>query len=155
MGLTVPELKALELGLTVLEQERPPDDRPVIDSACQRLRKLVAHLPIEDDVHELRMAETVPSEGLPYWMRYGALSSIVARSGSLSKVGCYGGEESRHSPVWNGGRERNVVRSRLLRGFHDVPQGWMLIGRPAAPELLVVEAAGVDREFAMLNPSRH
>ena len=66
MGLTIPELKALELGLTVLEQERPPDDRPVIDSARQRLRKLIAHLPIEDNVHEVRMAEMVPSEGLPY-----------------------------------------------------------------------------------------
>src|SRR4026208_1755385 len=32
VGLTIAELKALELGLTVLEQERPPDDRPVIDS---------------------------------------------------------------------------------------------------------------------------
>src|SRR5688572_19228679 len=60
MGLTMPELKALELGLTVLEQERPPDDRPVIDSARQRLRKLIAHLPIEDYVHEVRTAEMVP-----------------------------------------------------------------------------------------------
>jgi proteasome accessory factor C len=66
MGLTVPELKALELGLTVLEQERPPDDRPVIDSARQRLRKLIAHLPIEEYVQELRTAEVVPSDGLPF-----------------------------------------------------------------------------------------
>ena len=66
MGLTIPELKALELGLTVLEQERPPDDRPVIDSARQRLRKLIAHLPIEDDIREMRIAEVVPSDGLPF-----------------------------------------------------------------------------------------
>src|SRR4026208_456836 len=37
MGLTIQELKALELGLTVLEQERPPDDQPVTDSPPARL----------------------------------------------------------------------------------------------------------------------
>ena len=66
MGLTVPELKALELGLTVLEQERPPDDRPVIDSARQRLRKLIAHLPQADDVQEMRVAELAPTDALPF-----------------------------------------------------------------------------------------
>jgi proteasome accessory factor C len=66
MGLTVPELKALELGLTVLEQERPPDDRPVIDSARQRLRKLIAHLPQADDVQEMRVAELAPTDTLPF-----------------------------------------------------------------------------------------
>jgi proteasome accessory factor C len=66
MGLTVPELKALDLGLTVLEQERPPDDRPVIDSARQRLRQLIAHLPIEEAVQEVRTAEVVPSDALPF-----------------------------------------------------------------------------------------
>lgn len=66
MGLTIPELKALELGLTVLEQERPPDDRPVIDSARKRLRQLIPRLPIEGEIHEMRIAELVPNDGLPF-----------------------------------------------------------------------------------------
>lgn len=62
MGLTLTELKALELGLAVLAQERPPDDRPVIDSARERLRKLINHLP--EDEHVTHFAEIAPMEGL-------------------------------------------------------------------------------------------
>src|SRR6476469_10265822 len=39
MGLTVEELRALELGLSVLRAERPPDETSVIERARERLRK--------------------------------------------------------------------------------------------------------------------
>jgi len=66
MGLTTAELKALELGLTVLEQERPPDEIAVIARARERLRKLIARLPQDFDDPEMRVAEVAPSSGLPF-----------------------------------------------------------------------------------------
>ncbi len=45
MRLTVSELRALELGLTMLRAERPPEEREVLDRARDRLRAVIAKLP--------------------------------------------------------------------------------------------------------------
>jgi proteasome accessory factor C len=45
MRLTVPELRALELGLAMLTAERPPDEHRTLDRARMRLRKTIAKLP--------------------------------------------------------------------------------------------------------------
>ena len=45
MRLTVPELRALELGLTMLAAERPPEEQRAIAGARTRLRAALARLP--------------------------------------------------------------------------------------------------------------
>lgn len=45
MRLTVSELCALELGLSVLRVHRPPDEHAVLDRARERLRAVIAELP--------------------------------------------------------------------------------------------------------------
>ena len=47
MRLTAPELCALELGLAMLRQERPPDEHRAIDRARDRLREVIVRLPAE------------------------------------------------------------------------------------------------------------
>ena len=61
MGLTRPELWALELGLAMLAQERPPDERAVLASARDRVRRAVARIP-QDEIgsDETRVAELAP-----------------------------------------------------------------------------------------------
>jgi len=51
MRLTMPELCALELGLTMLRRERTPPHAPAIDRALTRLRETISVLP-EDHRHE-------------------------------------------------------------------------------------------------------
>lgn len=48
MRLTLSELRALELGLAMLAQERPPEERAAIERARKRLRGAVAKLPDQD-----------------------------------------------------------------------------------------------------------
>ena len=48
MRLTVPELRALELGLSVLRNQRPPDEHAVLERAVARIRALLPTLPAED-----------------------------------------------------------------------------------------------------------
>lgn len=48
MALTRTELQALELGLTMLAQESPPDERAVIARARERVRKAAATIPADD-----------------------------------------------------------------------------------------------------------
>ncbi|HEU5170517.1 MAG TPA: WYL domain-containing protein [Gemmatimonadales bacterium] len=45
MRLTLAELAALELGLAVLTRGRPPEERPVIERARQRIRDVIRKLP--------------------------------------------------------------------------------------------------------------
>jgi predicted DNA-binding transcriptional regulator YafY len=66
MGLTISELKALELGLAVMRSECPPDETAIIDKTRERLRKVVTKLPHDHDDIELRHAEAAPTEGLTY-----------------------------------------------------------------------------------------
>lgn len=63
MGLTRAELWALELGLAILAQERPPDERAVLGSARDRVRRAVAKVP-KDDIgsDETRAAELAPAD---------------------------------------------------------------------------------------------
>ena len=51
MRLTAAELRALELGLAMLEGERPPEEHRAIRGARERIRQAVAHLPDEDERH--------------------------------------------------------------------------------------------------------
>lgn len=60
MRLTVSELCALELGLAVLRQRRPPDEHRLLDGARERLRKVIAQLPAElvpDALREIWIGE--------------------------------------------------------------------------------------------------
>lgn len=47
MRLSVPELCALELGLSVLRAQRPPDEHAVLERAGARLRSVIAKLPAD------------------------------------------------------------------------------------------------------------
>jgi len=62
MRLTKGELCALELGLAMLRAERPPEEHRAIDSARERLRAIIAKLPTEEIVGDLRTA-TLSSAG--------------------------------------------------------------------------------------------
>ena len=63
MGLTRAELWALELGLAILAQERPPDERAVLASARERVRRAVARIPAEEiEEDATRVAELPPIE---------------------------------------------------------------------------------------------
>jgi proteasome accessory factor C len=56
MRLTVPELRALQLGLALLRSERPRDEHAAIDRARQRIQKAVVatpDLPEADAAHHL------------------------------------------------------------------------------------------------------
>ena len=56
MRLTMPELCALELGLTMLRLERTPADHAAIDRALARLRATITQLPMNDDYGNLTHA---------------------------------------------------------------------------------------------------
>jgi proteasome accessory factor C len=56
MRLTRSELLALELGLTMLRAERPPEERRAIEGALGRLREVVAKLPKERLPEDFRAA---------------------------------------------------------------------------------------------------
>ena len=68
MRLTMPELCALELGLTMLRQERTPAEYAAIDRALVRLRDAITRLPSNERHTSLRHAALVPpteSDHLP------------------------------------------------------------------------------------------
>ena len=60
MGLTRPELWALELGLAILAGERPPDERTVLEGARERVRKAVAKVPKEEIGEDATRAAELP-----------------------------------------------------------------------------------------------
>ena len=57
MRLTMPELGALNLGLAILEAERPPDEQETIRRARSRLAQVLAQLPDEATGPALHHAE--------------------------------------------------------------------------------------------------
>ena len=59
MRLTMPELCALELGLTMLRLERTPADHAAIDRALDRLRATITQLPMNEAHDHLRHASLV------------------------------------------------------------------------------------------------
>ena len=66
MRLTSSELCALELGLAMLEAERPPEERSAIARARERLREVIARLPSADeDAATLRHATLGVDSGHP------------------------------------------------------------------------------------------
>lgn len=67
MRLTGSELHALELGLAMLECERPPEERAAIGRARARLREVIARLPDAADDTTLRAASM--SAGDPAHLR--------------------------------------------------------------------------------------
>jgi proteasome accessory factor C len=66
MTLTISELRTLELGLSILRSERPPDETGLIERARQRLLTLIGKTPPDDPVEALRFVELAPNEGLPH-----------------------------------------------------------------------------------------
>ena len=62
MRLTVAELAALDLGLALLAAERPPEERPVLAGARERLEQAMARLPNEDGADGLRHADVPASD---------------------------------------------------------------------------------------------
>lgn len=66
MGLTVQELRALELGLAILRAERPPDETTGIERTRARLQKVIAKIPPGHDEPPMRHAELAPTEGLTH-----------------------------------------------------------------------------------------
>ncbi len=68
MRLTMPELCALELGLTMLRLERAPAEHGAIDRAVARLREAITQLPANERYESLRhasLAEFAQREHLP------------------------------------------------------------------------------------------
>lgn len=57
MRLTMAELCALELGLSVLRRERPPEEQAAIERALERLRGVITRLPANEAYAGLRVAE--------------------------------------------------------------------------------------------------
>ena len=66
MRLTMPELCALELGLTMLRLERTPADHPAIDRALTRLRATITQLPTNDGYDDLRHATLADTGNAAY-----------------------------------------------------------------------------------------
>jgi proteasome accessory factor C len=81
MRLTSSELGALELGLAMLRAERPPDERKAVNSALDRLRKVMVAIP-SDAVAVTRREATLPSSGEP-----SVLPALNAALASRTKVG--------------------------------------------------------------------
>ena len=57
MRLTMPELCALELGLTMLRRERTPAEQGPIDRALARLRQTITQVPVLDRHQGMRYAD--------------------------------------------------------------------------------------------------
>jgi predicted DNA-binding transcriptional regulator YafY len=57
MRLTMPELCALELGLTMLRRERTPAEQGPIDRALVRLRETISRVPMDDRHEGIRFAD--------------------------------------------------------------------------------------------------
>ena len=57
MRLTMPELCALELGLTMLRRERTPAEQGPVDRALERLRRTITQVPMLDRHQGTRYAE--------------------------------------------------------------------------------------------------
>ena len=69
MRLTRSELLALELGLTMLRGERPPEEHRAIAGAMARLEQAVAGLPGAEIADDVRIAELSPSADLEHLRR--------------------------------------------------------------------------------------
>ena len=61
MRLTMPELCALELGLTMLRRERTPAEQAPIDRALARLRQTISRVPTNDRHDGTRFADLNPA----------------------------------------------------------------------------------------------
>lgn len=57
MRLTMAELCALELGLSILRQQQPEVERGPIDRALGRLRQAISHAPADEGMRDWRYAE--------------------------------------------------------------------------------------------------
>lgn len=80
MRLTRRELAALELGLAMLRGERPPDERPAIDRARERLGAVVAELPEDPEpaFATIRVGEPLAAPGVDPEHRARLRSAIEA-----------------------------------------------------------------------------
>lgn len=66
MRLTVAELAALELGLSILSRERPPDEQPAVSRARDRLDAALAKMPRDEIPDGLRHADLSATGDSPW-----------------------------------------------------------------------------------------
>lgn len=95
MALTRTELQALDLGLTMLAQESPPDERAVIARARERVRLAAAAIPADDSATNTDKAAALGRESessaemrrvLQDCIRTRRVASIRYQSASRSEV---------------------------------------------------------------------
>lgn len=93
MRLTMPELCALELGLTMLRLGRTPADHAAIDRAANRLRQAITELPANERHEDLRHATlaSTSSEEVQQAVRTAVnerrVLRILYRAGSATESG--------------------------------------------------------------------
>ena len=114
MRLTRPELLALELGLAMLQAERPPEERPAIERARRRLAEVIAGTPDHDERLSVRLAR------LRRRSRAFAPAAHANRARrrvrlTYRKVGRGPGVEPGALPLRHRVRQRHVVHRRQLR----------------------------------------
>lgn len=90
MALTRDELHALQLGLAMLEQESPPDERDVLARARERLRKAIATIPKESSGRHASLAAESPvtqeiRRGLQRCIRERRVATITYRSATAEQ----------------------------------------------------------------------
>jgi predicted DNA-binding transcriptional regulator YafY len=69
MGLSRAELRALELGLSVIRQESTPADHHTVDGARERIRKAVAAAPLDGDETIARAVSPGTTEHDARWLK--------------------------------------------------------------------------------------
>ena len=161
MRLTVAELRALELGLAMLEGERPPEEHRAIGRARERLRQVISKLPPDDEeasrvatlgaagsAAQLRVVREAMREGRKLRMRYRKADArrgtarvvcpyaLVVASGSWYAVAFC--EESEGIRVF---RLDRIEESEVLGEEYDVPEGFSLDGVIRDGRVLHGEAA--------------
>lgn len=116
MRLTMPELCALELGLTMLRRERTPAEQGPIDGALERLRKTISQVPANDRHDGTRWADLTDAGAAEH------LSMLRLAIGSSHKV------ELRYRA---GGATESTTRTIAPHSLAFAEQMWYLVAMGA------------------------
>lgn len=112
MRLTMPELCALELGLTMLRRERTPAEQAPTDRALERLRQTISRVPT-DDRHD--------------GMRYAALSE-AGSAGHLSALrSAMAADRKVELRYRSGGATESTTRTVCPHSLTFAEQMWYLV----------------------------
>ena len=118
MRLSLGELRALELGLALLAQERGPDERPVLEAARERLAKATVTVVAEEQQHRQTRAGRLAGPTPPF---LSALRSAV-RERRVIRLSYAGGRSGRPRRV----RPYGTIAARgkwFLVGFCERTDG--------------------------------